>query len=101
MSSESFIFKEKKTPHGLVMIITDTEIIGKKFETDKLQLDLSKEFYTGIEKTKEEIKKKLKKSYVVHLTGKRAVNLGIEIGIVDAGRILIVDSCPHAEVWLG
>ena len=101
MNSETFIFKEKTSPQGLIMIITDPDIIGKKFETKKLQLDLTKEFYEGTEKTKEEIKIRLKKAYVVHLTGKRAVALGVEIGIVDSERILIVDGVPHAEVWLG
>ena len=46
----------KTTPEGLIVIITDSDIIGKKFEEGNKQLDLTNKFYSGEEKSKEEIK---------------------------------------------
>ena len=47
-SNQEFIFKQKNSTHGIVMIVTDKNIIGKKFENEKLvfekhiELDISK-----------------------------------------------------------
>ena len=54
-SKKKFMFKEYNSTHGVIMVITDIEIIGKKFEDEKLQLDFSKKFYQGEEKTEQEI----------------------------------------------
>ena len=40
----AFTIGEKKTPHGLLLVITDSDILGKKYEQGKLQLDLTKDF---------------------------------------------------------
>lgn len=101
MKSHTFIVKQHSSPHGIVVVITDSEILGKKFEEGKLQLDLSKEFYKGEEMITEEILKILQKSYVVHLTGLHAVEIGVDLGIVDPERILIIQGIPHAEGYLG
>ena len=55
-----FIVSKKEGPNGLLLVVTDKEIIGKQFTEEKLQLDLSKEFYQGEEMEKEKISKKLK-----------------------------------------
>ena len=101
MKSHTFIVKQHSSPHGIVVVITDSEILGKQFEEGKLQLDLSKEFYNGEEMATEEILKILQKSYVVHLTGVHAVEIGVDLGIVNPERILIIQGIPHAEGYLG
>ena len=99
--NQEFVFKQKNSTHGIVMIVTDKDIIGKKFENDKLQLDLSKEFYQGTEKSKEEILKFLEKAYIVHFTGERSVKIGLSINIIHKENIITIDSIPHAEAYLG
>ena len=44
-----FIVSQKNGPHGLLIVITDKDIIGKLFSEGKLQLDLTKEFFEGLE----------------------------------------------------
>ena len=92
------IVAEKQGPHGLLLVITDSDIIGKTFEEGKLQLDLTQSFYQGEEKNKEEIKEILKKARDLHFTGKESVALGVELDLVDSDKILYVDGVPHAEV---
>ena len=93
-----FIVVEKETPQGLLLIVTDKDIFGKKFEEGKVQLDLTKSFYEGNEKEKDEVKELFFKSRHVHLTGKQTIALGIELDCVDPKRILWVKGIPHAQV---
>ncbi|MBI2573317.1 DUF424 family protein [Candidatus Woesearchaeota archaeon] len=88
----------KQGPHGSVVVITDTQILGKLFEEGRKQLDLTKEFYVGERRTKEHAREIMKASRHVHLTGKQAVELGIELGLVDSKRVLVVQGIPHATV---
>ena len=96
----NFIVAKKSSENGLLLVVTDFDILGKSFEEEKVQLDLTKKFYKGEEKNKEEVKKLIKESRHVHLTGKEAVALGIEMGLVDSKKILYVQKVPHAEVLL-
>ncbi len=93
-----FIVSEKNTANGLILVITDQDILGKLFTEENKQLDLTKEFYKGKEMDAEEIKKNIKKAYVIHLTGKNAVNLGKELGLVE--KMITIKNIPHAEVLL-
>lgn len=96
----AFIVKIHKGPHGNVVVISDAEIIGKKFEERKLQLDLTKEFYSGEEMDEEKVKELVKNAYILHLTGKKAVEFFVKLDLVDGDKILFVDGVPHAEVCL-
>ena len=91
----------KKGPHGALAIITDSEIVGKIYSEGKLQLDFTKEFYAGEEKTAEEVKKIIGESQHLHLSGEKSVALGLELNLVDKERILWVKGVPHAEVVFG
>ena len=93
-----FTINEKKTEHGLLVIITDSNLIDKKFEEGKLQLDLTKKFYSGEEKNKEEAIEIIKRARHLHLTGENSVSLGINLNLVDRQTILEVSGIPHAEV---
>lgn len=94
-----FIVTEKTTPAGqVILVITDSELVGKVFTEGNKQLDLSKDFYKGEEKTLDEIKSLIKKAYVLHLTGKGSVQLCTDLGYVE--KVIVIDSVPHAEVLL-
>ncbi|MBU0457275.1 MAG: DUF424 family protein [Nanoarchaeota archaeon] len=96
----NFIVAQRDSENGLLLIVTDSEIIGKFFEEEKVQLDLSKKFYEGEEKSKEDVKKLIAKAKHIHLTGKEAVAIGVELDIIDSDRILFVKGVPHAEATL-
>ena len=95
-----FIVSQKKSIHGLVVIVTDQDIMGKIFTEKRLQLDLTKKFYQGDLKSKEEVKKNIMTARHVHLTGKAAVAIGVEMDLVDPRKILFVQNVPHAEVMV-
>jgi len=92
------IVNTKTTPEGLILIVTDSDIINQKFEEGKKQLDLTNKFYQGEEKSKEEVKKLINDAHILHLTGKEAVALGKELNLVE--NIITIKDIPHAEVLL-
>jgi hypothetical protein len=98
MIKDKFIVSEKSSPNGTLLVITDSEIVGKKFTEGKKQLDLTLKFYLGEEKSLEEAKELMRRAYVLHLTGVRAVLLGVELDLVDDTRVLVIKKIPHAEV---
>ena len=96
----TLIVNEKQGPHGLLLVVTDKDILGKVFEEGKVQLDLRKKFYQGDKKTKEEVKKIIVAARHVHLTGKDAVAIGLELDLVNQKKILFIQKVPHAEVMV-
>ena len=93
-----YIVAIKQSQFGLLVVVTDSDIIGKKFEEEKLQLDLTKKFYQGETKKKEEVKQIMTTARHLHLTGKGAVAIGVEMDLVDPKKIIFIDKIPHAEI---
>ncbi len=100
-SKKKFMFKEYNSTHGVIMVITDIEIIGKKFEDEKLQLDFSKKFYQGEKKNEQEIIEKLKKGYIINLNGTNSTNIKLNLNIISKEKIVTVNQIPHAQAYLG
>ncbi|MEK6904836.1 MAG: DUF424 family protein [Nanoarchaeota archaeon] len=93
-----YIVSKKQSQFGLLVVVTDSDIVGKKFEEGRLQLDLTKKFYQGEKKNKEEVKQIMITARHLHLTGKNTVAIGIEMDLVDPKKIIFVDKIPHAEI---
>ncbi|MBI4983526.1 DUF424 family protein [Candidatus Woesearchaeota archaeon] len=95
-----FIVAEKKTPHGILLVITDANLLGKKHEEENKQLDLANKFYLGEKKNEKEIATLLNTAYILHLTGTKAVELGVKSGLIDKRRTITIRGIPHAEAVL-
>lgn len=94
------IVKRHKTPNGEILVVSDKELLGKRFEEGKLQLDLKKDFYQGEEKTEAEIKALVNAAYILHLTGERTLKLFRKWGWIAEENVLLVKGIPHVEVCL-
>ncbi len=83
-----------------VVAVCDSDLIGKRFEQDKFQLEIKENFYKGDEKSKEEMKKLFQefqeKDAVFNIIGKKAVALAIEAGLLDKNGIKEIDGVPFA-----
>lgn len=95
-----FIVKGHRGPHGEVLVISDAEIIGRKYEEGNLQLDLSKEFYRGERKSEDELLQMIDRFYILHLTGPKTVSLFVRLKLVDPAKVLSVKGIPHAQVYM-
>ena len=91
------LVKIHKSINGIVVAICDKELIDKKFEQGKLQLDLTTDFYNGEEKSEEETKEILKKAYIVNLVGKKAVDFGLKNKIINKENIKKIAKIPFCQ----
>lgn len=96
------IVKVHKTLDGRRLVaICDSDLIGKRFEEGKLQLDLSSNFYKGEEKSKEELIELIKGSCIINIVGEKSIRFALKLGIVDRRNIIKIKSVPHAQAILG
>jgi len=95
------IVKIHKTQDGRKMVaVCDKELIGKKFEEKKLQLDLTSNFYNGDEKEGDEIIKIFRGAYIINLVGEKSIKFGLKNDIISDDNIIYVDKIPHAQAIL-
>lgn len=87
---------EEKT----IVVLVDSDLVGKKFEEGNIHLDLSKDFYKGEEKNEGGVKDLLRGAYIIHIVGKRSLEFCEKEGI-KIENVITVDGVPHAEVVLG
>ena len=96
------IVKVHKTQDGRKLIaVCDSDLIGKKFEGGKMQLDLSSSFYKGEEVSEEDIMRLVKDSYIINVVGEKSIDLAIKLGIVNEGNVIKIKNIPHAQAVLG
>lgn len=92
------IVKQHKTRDGrLILAICDSDLIGKKFEQGKLQLDLTTDFYKGEEKSESEILLMIQQAYILNLIGETSVKLALKQGFIDETHILNIQGIPHVQ----
>jgi len=87
-----------------VVAICDSELLGKKFEQGKFQLDVKENFFKGDEvdedKAIEIIKIMEKEDATFNIIGKRAVDTALKAGIIDKEGIKEIQGVPFALVLL-
>jgi hypothetical protein len=92
------IVKAHKTEDGkLLLAVCDSNIIGKKFEEGKKQLDLSSDFYKGEEKSDKETSDLMKKAYIINIVGKNSITLAINEELISGEHIEEIDGIPYAQ----
>ena len=87
-----------------IVAICDSDLIGKKFEQGKFQLDIKKSFYNG-EKTSEKkaiqiMQKMSKEDATFNIIGKKSVNAALKAGIISQKGIKKIQGVPFALILL-
>jgi hypothetical protein len=87
-----------------VVAICDSELLGRKFEEGKMQLDLSGEFFNGEELSEEEVFSVINgektEDATFNIVGEKAVQLALKSGIVGEEGIKTVEKIPVALTLL-
>lgn len=88
----------------VIVAICDSELLGKRFEHGKFQLDIKESFYKGEEKTKYEVLNIIKKMVVedatFNIVGRESVNTALEAGVIFKEGIGEIQGIPFALVLL-
>ncbi len=85
-----FLAKVHRHPDETILAACDAEIIGETFRGDGLRIFVSRGFYGGEETTPEELLAAFRNVTVINLVGNRAVQLAVDAGIVDPGRVIMI-----------
>lgn len=95
------IVTEHKSIGGrTVVAVCDDNLIGRRIEDEKRQIDLSSDFYKGEKKTKEEVLKIFERADIINLVGKESVGLAVDAKIISKNWIIKIKGVPHAQAVL-
>ncbi len=87
-----------------IIAVCDEDILGKRFEEGKFQLDVKENFYKGKEMTEElviEIMKKFSgEDATFNIVGKNSVNAALNAGIISEEGVGKIKGIPFALVLL-
>jgi len=87
-----------------VVAICDSDLIGKKFEQDKFQLDVKESFFKGEEASEKEliniIKDYSKEDATFNIVGEKSVSASIKAGIITKQGIKKINNIPFALVLM-
>src|SRR3989344_7521026 len=84
-------------PSRIIISICDSDLIGKKFEEGKRQLNVSERFYKGEIKTEYEITEILKNAPNINIIGKQSIALALKLNIIVKENIIKIQGIPHAQ----
>ncbi|MCS7107195.1 MAG: DUF424 family protein [Acidilobaceae archaeon] len=88
-------------PDGSAMVsIVDEELLGRKFRDKRgVMIDVSRRFYEGELVDEEGARELMREASVLILVGTRAVQMGIEMELVNPEAVLWVEGIAYAQVF--
>ena len=94
------IIKVHKKEGRAVVAVCDDDLLGRKFEEDNLQLDLSSDFYKGEKMDASEIGDIIRNADSVNLVGEESIKLALKEEVIDKENIIYVSGVPHAQATI-
>jgi len=87
-----------------IVAICDSELLGKKFEQGKFQLDIKESFFKGDETDEEKVieimKDMEKEDSTFNIVGKKSINTAIKAGIIKQEGIKKIQGIPFALILI-
>ena len=87
-----------------VVSICDSELVGKRFEEGKFQLDVKESFYKGEELPKDKVVELMqdmaREDATFNIVGKEAIKSALEAGIITKEAIGTIQGVPFSLVLL-
>jgi uncharacterized protein len=97
----SLCIKIHKTIEGRKLVaICDSELLGKKFEEGKLQLDLTSQFYSGEITNQDEILNIISNAQILNIVGEKSIEFCLKNKFIVKENIIYIDNIPHAQAIL-
>lgn len=87
-----------------VVALADKELVGKKFEEGKMQLDLTTTFFKGEETTREKaiqiLQNQMSKDATFNIVGKSSIETAKQAGIITDKNIAKIKGIPFALILI-
>ncbi len=81
----------------MLVVVCDSELLGKKFNQGKLKLEVKESFYRGTEASVEECLTALREATIANLVGS-IVRHAVKVGIIERSNVLKIQNVPHAQL---
>lgn len=95
------IIKKHITPdRRKILAVCDDDLLGKRFEEDGCQLDLTVGFYRGEPATEEQFEKELKGVYILNIVGKMSIDLCLKRNLILKEHIKRIKNIPYAQCMI-
>lgn len=91
------IVKVHQTENGTLVAVCDTDLLGKRFEDGKLQIDLTGDFYAGQEMDEDNAGDILRNCYTFNLVGEKAIELGLKEEVITHDDVKMIAGVPYAQ----
>ena len=87
--------------HGRkILALCDKNLLGKRFEAGKLQLDLTSQFYRGDGITEKHLRTLLKDIYTINAVGRKSIAVLTKYKVVSKKNIYRINGIPYVNVIL-
>lgn len=91
--------------YRVIVAIADSELIGKKFEEEKLQLDVKENFYKSEKNYSETeaekiIRDMIREDATFNIVGEKSVKAAIKSGLINEEGIGKIQGIPYALVLM-
>jgi len=87
-----------------IVAVCDSELIGKKFEEGKLQLDVKESFFKGDEvdeqKAIEIMEKMAREDATFYIAGEKSIKAALDAGVIAEEGIIKIQGIPVSLVLL-
>ncbi|MFH0832898.1 MAG: DUF424 family protein [Candidatus Aenigmatarchaeota archaeon] len=95
---KKFSYRLFKQGGELLLAISDSSIVGKKFNDNGLQLIIDENFYSEKLCDEDEATQLIKSATIVNAVGKEIIGMMLKKKFVEEDNILYVSKTPHAQV---
>jgi hypothetical protein len=87
-----------------VIAICDSDLLGKKFEEGKRQLDVRENFYKGDKVDEEQainiLKMQAAEDAIFNIVGEKSIDSAIKAGVIDEKSVAKIKKIPFALVLM-
>lgn len=98
-----FLVKIHKS-HRDVLAVCDSNLVGKRFENDQIQLEVKENFYSEEEISQEELREVMRdmamEDATFNIVGEESIKIALEEGIIDEKSIKTIEKVPFSLVLL-
>ena len=97
-------FKIHETKNGKLLAAADEDLLGKHLEFKDTDVFVNPRFYGEKKANKAWLMKQMQSNAIlsVNLIGKEAVQTGIDAGVIDKDKVMLIgkEKVPHAQGFL-
>ena len=99
MPSNSFHFRSIKNNEVNIVNICDTEIVGKTLSEGEFEIEISEDYFGGIQIDENKAIELLKTSNTLNLVGNNIVDLAIELDLASSDSIKFIENISFVIIY--